>query len=261
MKRDITRQVVIILAVIGMLVVNGLANTLPLNGKLTGDISDQFKVFFVPAGYVFSIWGLIYIALIAFAVYQALPSHAAHPGLRSIGYWFALSCLANMSWLFLWHYERFVLTMIAMLVLLASLIIIYLRLSIGRVKTAPLEKWCIHVPFSIYLGWITVATIANATDLLYDLNWDGGGIAPEIWAVIMLAAGLVIAVLMSVTRRDAAFLLVLIWAYIGIAVKQAGSAPVAKTAWAVSGVIAVLLIGSVLAGIRKSVKTKAQKAV
>jgi len=96
MKRDIVRQAINVLAVVATLVVNGLANALPLNGHLTAEISDLFKVYFVPAGYVFAIWGLIYVGLIAFAVYQAMPSHRENPRLRRIGYGFALSCLANI---------------------------------------------------------------------------------------------------------------------------------------------------------------------
>ena len=134
MNKDSLRQGVNILAVLGLLLVNGLANSLPLNGLNTGEISDRFDVLFVPAGYVFSIWGLIYLGLIAFSIYQVMPAQRENPRLRSLGWLFALSCLANITWLFLWHYEYFVLTVVAMLVLLGSLIIIYQRLGIGRVK-------------------------------------------------------------------------------------------------------------------------------
>ena len=101
-------------------------------GQTTGEISDRFEVFFVPASYVFSIWGLIYAGLIAYAIYQLLPAQAQDPHLRSIGTLFILSSLANMAWKFLWHYERFSLTVVAMTILLLCLIAIYLRLDIGR---------------------------------------------------------------------------------------------------------------------------------
>ena len=103
MKKDIVRQVVNLLATVATITINGLANALPLNGQTTGEISDRFDVYFVPAGYVFSIWGLIYLALSAFAVYQALPAQRENPHLRRIGYLFALSCVANSAWIFLWH--------------------------------------------------------------------------------------------------------------------------------------------------------------
>jgi hypothetical protein len=164
------------------------------------------------------------------------------PWLRSIGYLFILSCLANIAWLFLWHYEVFEFTLIAMGVLLLSLIAIYLRLDIGRGKVSNAEKWAVHIPFSIYLGWITVATIANTTQLLYYLGWNGWGISAEIWAVIMLAAGVVISAIMSYTRVDIAYSLVLVWAYIGIARKHADTPLVANSALVAAGLILVILI-------------------
>jgi hypothetical protein len=246
MKRDIVRQAINVLAVVATLVVNGLANALPLNGHLTAEISDLFKVYFVPAGYVFAIWGLIYVGLIAFAVYQAMPSQRENPRLRRISYGFALSCLANIVWLFLWHYEVFVLTIIVMLALLLLLIGIYLRLDIGHGRVTAKEKWLVDIPVSIYLGWITVATIANASDVLNYLKWNGWGLAPEIWAIILLAAGLGLAAAMSLTRGDIAYQLVLVWAFVGVAVKQAGTPMVANAAWVMSGLVVLVLIGGVV---------------
>jgi len=246
MNRDSVRQVINVLAVVATLVVNALANALPLNGHLTGAISDQFKVYFVPAGYVFAIWGLIYIGLIAFAIYQALPAQRKNPRLRRTGYWFALSCVANIVWLFLWHYEVFVLTIIVMLALLLSLIVIYLRLDIGHRQVTLAGKWCVNIPVSIYLGWITVATIANASEVLDYLNWNGWGITPEVWTIIMLVAGLGLAAAMSFTRGDIAYQMVLVWAFVGIAVKQAGTPLVANAAWVMSGLVVLVLIGGVI---------------
>jgi len=242
MKNDFLRQWINLFAVLATLVVNGLANALPLNGLNTGEISDRFHVYFVPAGYVFSIWGVIYLGLIAFGIYQLLPGQRENPRLRRIGYLFALSCLANIVWLFLWHYERFVLTLFAMVALLLLLIGTYLRLEIGKTKFSLVEKWCVSIPFSVYLGWITVATIANVTSVLDYLKWEGWGLKPEIWAVVMLVAGLLIAAAMSLTRADVAYLLVIIWAYIGIAVKQAGTPLVSNTAWIISAIVAILLV-------------------
>jgi hypothetical protein len=233
MNRDILRQVLVIIAAFATIIFNIAANALPLNGLNTGELSDRFQIFFVPAGYVFSIWGLIYLGLIAYAIYQLLPAQRENPRLRSIGYLF---------WLFLWHYEVFEFTLIAMGVLLLSLIAIYLRLDIGRGKVSNAEKWAVHIPFSIYLGWITVATIANTTQLLYYLGWNGWGISAEIWAVIMLAAGVVISAIMSYTRVDIAYSLVLVWAYIGIARKHADTPLVANSALVAAGLILVILI-------------------
>jgi len=246
MNRDTFRQVINLLAVVATIVVNGLANALPLNGHLTGEISDLFKVYFVPVGYVFSIWGLIYVGLIAFGVYQMLPSQRENPRLRRIGYLFSLSCLANVIWLFLWHYELFIYTIAIMIALLGLLIAIYLRLEIGRAQVAMKEKWLVDLPFSIYLGWITVATIANASDVFDYLKWSGWGIRPEVWAVIMLIAGLGIASVMSLTRGDIAYQLVIVWAFAGIAVKQTAMPVVANAAWVMSALVIIVLIIGVL---------------
>jgi hypothetical protein len=246
MNKDTVRQVVNMLAVVAVIVVNGLANTLPLNGQTQAEISDRFDVFFVPAGYAFSIWGLIFLGLIAFAVYQALPAQRENPRLRRVGYLFALSCVANITWLFLWHYEVFVLTLVAMLALLLLLIGVYLRLDIGRAQVGGVERWLVDVLFSVYLGWITVATIANVTVVLDYLGWNGWGISPQAWTVIMLFAGLVIATAMSLTRADVAYSLVLIWAYVAIAVKHGDTPVVAVTAWVTATLIALMLVIGVL---------------
>jgi hypothetical protein len=223
-------------------VVNVLANVLPINGQNTGAISDQFQVYFVPAGYVFSIWGVIYIGLIALAVFQALPSQRENPRLRSTGWWIVLGGLANIAWIFLWHYEQFPLTLVAMLVLLGTLIITYLRLGIGRSSVSKAETWTVRVPISIYLGWITVATIANVTSLLNFLKWDGLGIAPEVWMWIILAAVFVIATLMNFFRRDIAYTAVILWALAGISIKHADVPAVAITTWITFGLVALTLV-------------------
>lgn len=243
-KKDTLRQIAVILTVVLTIVVNGLANALPLNGQNTGEISDRFSVYFVPAGYVFSIWGLIYLGLIAFAIFQALPAQRENPRLRATGWWIALGSLANSLWIFLWHYEQFPLTIVAMLLLLATLIITYLRLGIGRTAVSKAETWAVRVPFSIYLGWITVATVANATSLLDFLKWNRFGLSPETWMIIMLAAVLVIAGLMNFTRRDVGYALVILWALAGISVKFAAVPIVAIPTWITFGLVALTLLAA-----------------
>jgi hypothetical protein len=240
--KDKLRQISVILTIVATIVVNVLADALPINGLGTGQISDLFKVYFVPAGYVFSIWGLIYLGLMAFAVFQALPAQRENPRLRSTRWWICLGGLANIAWIFLWHYEMFALTVIAMLVLLGTLIVTYLRLGIGRIKVSPAERYTTQLTFSIYLGWITVATVANITSLLDYLNWNGFGIAPEIWMGIVLIAVLVIAVLMNFTRRDVAYTAVILWALAGIAVKFAGVPAIAIPTWITFGLVTLSLV-------------------
>jgi hypothetical protein len=242
--KNVLRQISVVVTILVTLVVNGLANALPLNGQNTGQISDRFQVYFVPAGYVFSIWGLIYLGLIAFAIFQALPSQRENPRLQATGWWISLGGLANSAWIFLWHYEQFPLTLVVMLVLLATLMITYLRLGIGRTAVPAAEKWLAQLPFSIYLGWITVATVANATSLLDYLQWNGFGIAPETWMVIVLIAVLAIAVLMNFTRRDVAYAAVILWALAGISVKHAAVPAIAIPTWIVFGLVALTLLSA-----------------
>ena len=252
MLKNILRQVINLLAVLATIIVNGLANALPLNGLNTGEISDRFTVYFVPAGYVFSIWGLIYLGLIAYAVYQLLPAQRENPRLLRIGYLPALSCLFNIVWLFLWHYEQFPLTLLAMAGLLLTLIAIYLRLDDGRSSVRGAERWCLYIPFSVYLSWVTVATVANVTSVLDFLGWSGWGLSEAAWAAIMLLVAAGIGVLMGLRRRDAAFLLVLVWAFVGIALKHAATPSVAITAWIAALISAIMVVYSLLAGRQKN---------
>ena len=257
MKSDPVRQLSVSIAALVMIVVNALASALPINGQTTGEISDRFEVFFVPAGYVFSIWGLIYLGIIAYAVYQLLPAQASNPDLRKIGYLFVLSSVANIAWILLWHYELFPLTVVAMLALLGLLIAIYQALDIGRTQVSSAMKWLVHVPFSIYLGWITVATIANITSLLYFWDWNGWGIDPEVWTLIMLAAGTIIGAAISMTRGDVAYALVLGWAFTGIAVKHSETTSVATAAWMAVAITAIFMV----AGTYRHRQQKQQVAV
>ena len=243
--KDRIRQILVVLSILATIVVNTLANTLPINGKNTGAISDSFDVYFVPAGYVFSIWGVIYIGLIVFAIYQALPRQKENPRLRAIGWWVVAGSLANITWIFLWHYEQFPLTLIAMLALLLTLVVTYLRLGTGKSQVSSGEKWAARLSFSIYLGWITVATVANVTSLLDYLKWDGFGLSELVWMGIMLAAVLVIAVLMNFTRRDTAYALVLLWALAGIALKFAAVPGVAIPTWITFGLIILTYFAAV----------------
>jgi benzodiazapine receptor len=241
-----------LLFTIATITVNALANILPFNGQTTAEISDRFPIRFVPAGYVFSIWGVIYIGLIAFAIYQALPSQRENKTLDAItpAYW--LASAANAAWIVLWHYEYFTITIFVMAVLLLSLISIYRRLRASGGSTLGF-RLTTQLTFSIYLGWISVATIANASQLLYFLNWDAFGLSAELWAVIMLVVATALGALMLKREQDVAYALVLIWAYVGIAVAQADSAFVANSAYALAALLAGL---SLIALFRKGSAAK-----
>ena len=162
-----------------------------------------------------------------------------------------MSCAANIAWLFLWHYEYFAFTLIAMGALLLLLIAIYLLLGTGRTHVRAAETWLVRVPFSVYLGWITVATIANVTSVLEDAGWNGWGIDPVAWAVIMLVVAAVVASLVSITRGDIAYVAVILWAFAGVAVKNSTVMSIVITVW-VAGILAALtlLVGVPLARAR-----------
>jgi len=240
MSKNTVRQLANALSVVLAITVNILASALPLNGQNTGEISDRFQVFFVPAGYVFSIWGIIYIGWIAFAIYQFLPAQKENPRLQKLGYLFALSGVFNAAWLYCWHYNLFGLSVLVMLALLGTLIASYLKLDVGRVPVSSGEKWAVDIPFSVYLGWVSVATVANITSWLYSINWNGFGIAPQMWTILMLGVVSVVGLGMALTRRDAGYLFVFVWAFAGIAVKQAAEPLVANSAW-VGTIVALLL--------------------
>jgi hypothetical protein len=237
--KDTLRQITNLITVVIALTVNILASALPLNGQNTGEISDRFQVYFVPAGYVFAIWGIIYIGWIAFAIYQFHSSQKESPRLRRLGYLFALSGIANATWLFAWHYNTFGLSVLVMLILLGLLIASYLRLDVNHVSVSRAERWSVDIPFGVYLGWITVATVANVTDLLYLVEWNGFGIAAPTWAVIMIGVASLVGIAMMLSRRDAAYLFVLVWSFVGIAVKQAPVPMIVISAW----IAAALMLG------------------
>lgn len=230
-----------VLALAAAITVNALANIIPFNGLTTGEISDQFLVFFVPAGYVFSIWGVIYLALAFFAMYQAFPRQINSALLSGIRPWFVLSCVANGTWILFWHYGLTKSSVLIMLVLLVSLIIIYQQIHAARGLTAR-QRWYIKAPFSLYLGWITVATIANITVALYATGWDGSGIAPEMWSVIMLCVATAITLTFVFRNRDIIYALVIIWAFTGIAFKFQDISLIYITALVVSGLHLVPII-------------------
>lgn len=213
-----------ILAMVLTIIINGLAVILPLNGKTTQYLSDQYENFFVPAGITFSIWSIIYILWIVFAIYQARDlakkEEIEMPFLYQISFLFILSGVANSAWIFLWHYEYVGLSLFVMVLLLLTLLAIYVRLNIGRSTVSLAERLCVHVPFSIYLGWITVATIANVTAFLVSVNWDGFGIDHVTWTILIIAVGTLLTFLMLALRRDIAFSLVVLWAYVGIWLKR-----------------------------------------
>jgi benzodiazapine receptor len=236
-----------IVAFVFTLLVNGLAgSTTILGGKNTAQISNANPTLITPAGYVFSIWGIIYILLGIFIVFQVLPSERGKDFQKRIGWLFVLSSLLNITWLFLWQFEYLSLSVVLMFLLLASLILIYNRLNIGKARVPLREKLAVHLPFSVYLGWITIASIANVATTLVSVNWDGFGISQETWAILVLVIALLITLLVTATRRDVAYGLVVIWALLGIAVNQSLNSNIVMATEIGAMVVVVALASSIL---------------
>ena len=209
---------------LAMVIVNALAVMLPINNKTTAELSDKYPNLFVPSGLTFSIWGVIYVLLAFFIIFQtifALKKDTGGKGfIQKIGILFFISSVLNVGWIFAWHYEMVPVSLVLMLLLLASLIAIYLRLNIGKSDSKRYEKIFVHVPFSVYLGWITIATIANITALLVSVNWNRFGINDQFWTVLVIVVGILIALAMLFRRNDIFYNLVVDWALLGILLKR-----------------------------------------
>lgn len=213
-----------------MIVMNYLANALPLNNKTTGELSDALPNLFVPAGITFSIWGIIYLLLLIYCVVQFTSTNQLV--ISYISWVFALNCVLNALWIVCWHYQKISLSLLVMTGILISLIYINMMikgLPVGMIKAA----------FGVYLGWICIATIANVTALLVHFNWNGFGLPGEVWAIIMISAGAVITVLSVYRLRNPFIGLAVIWAFTGIIIKRQSDY---KSIVAVSAAAIVLVI-------------------
>ncbi len=245
---ELLRQIGIVAAVAATIGANYLANALPINGVTTGAVAARFDVLFQPAPYVFSIWGLIYVALSAYAIYQARPSLRDDKRLRSLDLPVVLSCAANVGWLLLWHYGQIVASFVAMLVLLGSLVVVYRRLDPERGFAEPGRRLLVHHTFSVYLGWITVASIANLAIMLESLGWSGWGAVELVWFSLAVLGVLAIAAWMTARRADVPFLLTLTWAFVGLGVEHRTEPLVAAVSWIGTAALAVMVA---LAAVRR----------
>jgi len=234
-------------AFVAVVLVNGLAGSTTIIGsKTTAQVSDANPTLITPAGYVFSIWAVIYALLGVFVVFQALPSERGRDFRGKVGWLFIISSVLNVFWLFLWQFEHLIFSVIVMFLLLATLTLIYLRLEIGKSKVQLREKIAFHLPFSVYLGWITIASIANVAVALVSVEWDGFGINPEIWAIIITITTLLIAILVVLTRKDIAYGLVVIWALLGIAAKQSTNQNILITTEVCAIILAITLLATAI---------------
>lgn len=237
-------KLLVLISFLLMVLMNTLANVLPINGVTTGSVSDSYANLFAPAGFTLSIWGIIYLLLALFTIYQFVAdrkvsatdastvqvkqSDQASDDMkktRSLSYtliwvFFVLSSLINTVWILAWHYNRIGWSLVLMIGLLLCLILIHSHVNKFKGSITRRERLLTKLPFSVYFGWITVATVANVTTWLVAIDWQGWGISDEIWTVIAIVAATLIALLVIARSKDAAYALVILWALTGIVSKH-----------------------------------------
>ncbi len=259
MQNDKLRQFLVVFSIVSMIVVNYLSNTGIFGGQTNGDISAKYHTLITPAGWAFSIWGIIFLGLLAFAVYQAIPSQRENPRFRAVGWWVVLNAVCNAVWSPLFNNERIGLALLVILVMLFSLVIIEQRLlarrhvpvvapdldaSLPESPAGPAETWLARVPFSIYFGWLTVATILNVAVYLKATEFDLSGLGEQGWAIGVLVFGLVVGAFVFNRYRAVAYILVFAWAYAAIAAEQQGEGQIPLIAGALAvGAVALAIAG------------------
>ncbi|SMB81692.1 TspO/MBR family protein [Deinococcus hopiensis] len=223
--KGIPRQITLLLATLLTLVMNYLSNALPLFGNSNKVISDQLPNAFTPAGSTFAIWGIIFLGLLAFAIYQATPSRRGDR--YDTLFWpFLLANLLNVSWLLAFQSLNFGLSVVVMLALLASLIWLYTHLD--RLNLTKTEVWTLGLPTSLYLGWIAVATIANITAWLVSRGLSSGlaGLSGPFWSALLVVVAALIGVFLLRANRDYAVMGVMLWAFYGVYLARPDTGPV-----------------------------------
>ncbi|CCH56422.1 hypothetical protein BN8_05756 [Fibrisoma limi BUZ 3] len=252
---DKLRQFLVVFSIVSLIVMNYLSNAGVFGGQTNGEVSDKYHTLITPAGYAFAIWGLIFLGLLAFAVYQALPSQRTNPRFQAIGPWVILNAFCNAIWSPLFNNEQIGLALLVILVMLFSLIVIEQKLlarhhvpvvapdldaSLPESYVSATETWLARVPFSIYFGWLTVATILNVAVYLEATEFDLFGLNEAEWGVIILVVGLVIGAFVFNRFRSLSYILVFAWAYVAIAVEQEGNERIPL--FAIAGAVGAVLL-------------------
>ncbi len=240
-------KILVLLSFVATIIVNALSNLLPIGGNTTQEVANKYPVYFFPAAYVFSIWGLIYLGLTVFLIMYFVRPGNYKDLYRKIAPWFILSSIANSVWLVLWHTENLLLSVIVILVLLVSLIKIYFVIDKRKSDLTSVSSLTIKAPFSIYLAWGCVATIANVAGFLYSIGWQNGGlgISAETWTVIMLIVATALTSYFVLLKRDIAFGLVIVWAFVGIFVRYPQTYVLSVSVMILVGIIIGMTIASV----------------
>ena len=258
-RPDTVRSLVTLIAILGTLAVNLLSNLYPLNGLNVGEIANtQFQDLLVlPANYAFAIWGVIYLGLIGLGVYQFIMRY--NDRIRRMGYWLAIACVSQIGWILLFQAQQYWASVVAMLGILIPLIVLYVRLRTTDARNwfarsqriSRTDRWLIDIPISIYLAWISIATIVNVASALESSGWNGGGFSAVVWAVVMLLVGAAIATNAALQQQDAAFVWVIVWAYVAIAIRQVDQRVILVVAAGLAIVLAILAIANTTAGRRR----------
>jgi hypothetical protein len=225
-----------------MILLNVLSNAVPLNGQTMTAISAKYSSLFTPAGFTFSIWGVIYLALLAFVVWQALPAQRRSSKIASISIYFKINCLANALWIVVWHYDLLALSLVVMLIILSTLVLIYRALMTDIDTSTFIEHLVLYLPFSLYAGWITVATVANASVLQTGNGWDDLLLTSVQWTLAKLALAGAIGTTVIVKYRDPVFAIAVAWAAFGIAAMQSATPAVAGAATTLSLLLLFLVV-------------------
>ncbi|MDR9403674.1 MAG: tryptophan-rich sensory protein [Halothece sp. Uz-M2-17] len=240
-NQQIVRQVANAIAIVAAFGVNVLANVRPIGGLTLGEISNQLfaNVLITPARYAFAIWGLIYLGLFSFAIYQALPSQREKPVFERISYWLVTASVIQIGWIFVFQSRGFAWSFLLMVLILLSLLRVYSQLKVNRRRISRRERWCVEIPISIYFAWISVATVVNGAVALTAGGWSGWGISPEVWTVMMMIIAGAIALIINILKQDLAFTGVFIWALIAIALRHRDLLPIFIT-----GIVLALILGA-----------------
>ena len=211
------KQFLVIIATVGVLVVNYFAGVGYINGVTPEVISDKYPTFVTPSGYAFAIWSLIYLGLIAFSIYQALPSQTDNSRFRSIRTVYIANCAANCFWIYLWHYDSILASLAVMFFLLTTLVLINVNL---RKSDSMAETWLARIPFSLYFGWVTVATILNFSIALVFLGVNTTESTSIILSAILVVGATILGILIRFKLAIFAYPLAIAWALTAIAVKS-----------------------------------------
>jgi benzodiazapine receptor len=241
-------------AFILVIIVNALSNAIPLNGQSMAEISAKFPSLFTPAGFTFAIWGLIYLSLSVFVIYQALPAQRDSPTIAKIGPLFKINCLANGAWIVAWHYDFLLLSLLLMAAILVTLVGIYRSLEIVNKRASLVDRLALQLPFSLYTGWISVATIANISAVQTGMGWDNWLIDAVTWTQLKIALAGAVGAMVLLRRNDIVFMLVIVWAAYGICAKQVATPAVAGAAMTLSLLGLTLIALNLVSGSRPEIK-------